>query len=208
MFGQGELTARLAQAIDDLDGDDVGGRHALLVLRHMTSDDPVQLQKLPQPARQPNVAEAPAVAPTGTIQTHADDVGILRRRRVIIGKEAQFLHLAMTVVEGDGALPAPLLSAVEFAEVGDDVLPRPGLGAQALDQREVGVLLAVLGPAVAAKKHPCLLAASMAKEAVGLQEGRFPLQRQNDVSTTKNTGFLQETAAKIGEIFLFVRKLG
>jgi hypothetical protein len=48
----------------------------------------------------------------------------------------------------------------------------------------------------------------MAKEAGGLQEGRFPLQRRNDVSTTKNTGFLQETGEKIGEIPLFVRKIG
>jgi hypothetical protein len=48
----------------------------------------------------------------------------------------------------------------------------------------------------------------MAKEAGELQEGRFPLQRQNDVSTTKNTGILQEMGGKIDEILSFVRKLG
>jgi hypothetical protein len=38
---------------------------------------------------------------------------------------------------------------VELAEIGDGVLARPGIGADALDQSVVGVGLAVLGAGVA-----------------------------------------------------------
>jgi hypothetical protein len=48
----------------------------------------------------------------------------------------------------------------------------------------------------------------MAWEAGKLQEGRFPLQRQNRVSTTEKLRFLQRTGAKIVKIFLSVRKIG
>ena len=40
MLGQGEFAARLAEAIDDLDGDvDVGGTHVFLALGQVTIDD-------------------------------------------------------------------------------------------------------------------------------------------------------------------------
>jgi hypothetical protein len=48
----------------------------------------------------------------------------------------------------------------------------------------------------------------MAREAVGLQEGRFPLQREKAVSTTENTGNPRETTVKIVGIFYLVRKSG
>jgi hypothetical protein len=48
----------------------------------------------------------------------------------------------------------------------------------------------------------------MAPEAKGLQEGRFPLQRQNEVFTTKKPGFSRETGSKIIAIFNEVRKIG
>ena len=75
---------------------------------------------------------------------------------VVVGEQAQLLGVALAVVEDDGALPAAFLVGVEFAEVGDDVLARPGVGANALDQGEVGVLLAGLGADVAAEEHPGL----------------------------------------------------
>jgi hypothetical protein len=43
-----------------------------------------------------------------------------------------------------------LLVVVQLAEIGDDVLPRPSLGARALDQGIVGVGLAVLVASVSA----------------------------------------------------------
>jgi len=211
MLGQRELAARLTQSIDHFDGDDVGRRDGLLLLRYVTRDNRVEFEELPEPARQPDSAEPPRVAPGDFAETHAHDIGIVGRgggARVIVGKQTQFLHFAVTIVERDSALPAPLLRAVEFAEMGDDVLPRPRVGAHALDQREVDVLLAVFGPGVTPEKHPCLQRASMHAKAGPLQEGRFPLQRQNAVSTTQNTGLLRESRAKIVSIFDFVRKLG
>jgi len=53
----------------------------------------------------------------------------------------------------DGALPAAFLVQVEFAQVGDDPLSWPGLGADALDQGIVGVGLAVFGAVVASQEH-------------------------------------------------------
>jgi hypothetical protein len=55
------------------------------------------------------------------------------------------LGLALAVVEDDGALPTPLLIVVEFAQMGDDALPRSSVRSPALDQREVNVRLTVLG---------------------------------------------------------------
>ncbi len=40
----------------------------------------------------------------------------------------ELLRFALAVVKDNGALPATFLSAVEFAQVSDDVLTRPGLG--------------------------------------------------------------------------------
>ena len=79
VLGQGELAARLAQAIDDFDGDDVGGANGFLALGHMAVDDVVQAEELPQPACQPDVAEAAGVGPTDLVQANADDVGIVGR---------------------------------------------------------------------------------------------------------------------------------
>ena len=42
---------------------------------------------------------------------------------------------------------------VELAEVGDDMLAWPSVGAHALDQGVVGVSLAVLNAGVATQKH-------------------------------------------------------
>jgi hypothetical protein len=48
----------------------------------------------------------------------------------------------------------------------------------------------------------------MVKERAEGQWGRFPLQRQNGVSTTKNPRDLQETARKMARIFYQVRNIG
>jgi hypothetical protein len=63
------------------------------------------------------------------------------------------LGIALAVVDDHGALPAMLLVVVQFAEIGDDVLPRPNLGARALDQGIGGVGLAVLVASVSAQEH-------------------------------------------------------
>ena len=46
---------------------------------------------------------------------------------------------------------------VELTEIGDGVLTRPDIGADALDQGVVGVGLAILGASVAAQEHGGLL---------------------------------------------------
>jgi hypothetical protein len=48
----------------------------------------------------------------------------------------------------------------------------------------------------------------MAKEARKNQRARFPLHRQNLVSTTKKQGNLHEPGAKIAPIFQELRNLG
>ena len=87
MLGQSELAARLAQAIDDLDGHNLGGRHGLLVLRHVACDDAIEADVLPQPARQPDIAEAAGVGPSDVAKANADDVGIVGRRDVVVIRE-------------------------------------------------------------------------------------------------------------------------
>ena len=77
---------------------------------------------------------------------------------VIVGEEAELLAVPLAVVDAHGTLPAPLLVVVELTEIGDDVLARPRVGADALDQGVVGVGLAVLGAGVAAQEHLGLLA--------------------------------------------------
>ena len=54
----------------------------------------------------------------------------------------------MSCVKDGRALPAPLLVLGQFAELRDDPLPRPSLGALGFDEGEVGVSLAVLGALV------------------------------------------------------------
>ena len=70
------------------------------------------------------------------------------------------LTIALAVVNDDGALPATLLVVVQFAEVGDHMLPWPGLGTRALNQG-VGVSLAVFVACVSAQDHAGLLVTTM-----------------------------------------------
>ena len=156
MFGEGEFAARLAEPIDDFDGDDVGGPHRLLSLRHMAVDDRVEAEHVPKPAGQVDVAEGASVGPADGVEAKVSRVGVVARDRVVIGEEPEFLCFALAVVEGDGALPSQFLIGVEFAEMCDDALPRAGVGAHALDQREIGVRLSGFLSSVASEKHPCL----------------------------------------------------
>ena len=127
---------------------------------------------------------------------------------IVLGKEPEFLSVALSVVKDDGALPTAFLIVIEFAEMGDDALARPSIGAYAFDERIVGVGLALFASLIASEKHPCLLGASMVKEARELQGGRFPLQRQNGVSTTKNTGNSRGKEPKIAQTLSQVLNLG
>ena len=143
------------------------------------------------------------------LETNADDIGIVGQGDVFVfGEEPELLGVALAVVKDDGALPAAFLIVIEFAEMSDDALARPGIGANALDESIVGVGLALFGPLIASEKHPCLLDPSMVKEAGKMQGGRFPLHRQNGVSTTKNTGNSRGKRLKIVEIFLQLRNIG
>ena len=140
----------------------------------MLVDDGVEAEQVPQPARQIDVAETACIAPTDIAHSDAHAVGVVRQRhRVIIGKQPQLLGLALAVVKDHGALPAAFLIRVEFAEMRDDLLPRPGVRAHAFDEREVGVLLAGFGANVAAEEH-----LHLRKPNSGDPEslpGRFPL---------------------------------
>ena len=135
----------MARSFDDLDGHDVGGLHGLLALRHMTVDDVVQAEELPQPACQPNVAESAGVGPSNTVQANTHHVGAVGQGDMfVLGKETELLGVSLAVVKNDGALPAPFLIVIQFAQVSDDALPRPGICANALDESVVGVGLALL----------------------------------------------------------------
>ena len=81
---QRKFAARLAQAIDDLDGDDVGGRNRLLALRNVACDDCVEADILPQPACQPDIAETTRVGPTDFAEADARDVGIVGQRAILV----------------------------------------------------------------------------------------------------------------------------
>ncbi len=105
---------------------------------------------------------------------------------VVVGEEAQLLGLALAVVEDDGALPAAFLVVVEFAEVGDDVLAWPGLGAHALDERVVAVLLAFLGPGVATQEHGTTLRShEHGQEAPENSRGKVFTTTPRRLSTTR-----------------------
>ena len=68
----------------------------------MTGDDRVEPHMVPQPACQPDITEAAAVAPADRVQTNADDVGIGRQRNaVILGKESKLLGIALPIVNND-----------------------------------------------------------------------------------------------------------
>jgi hypothetical protein len=150
MLRQCEFAARGAQAVDDLDGHDVRRADCLFSLGNVAVDDLVEVEELPEPQAQPDIAEAPGVGPADRVQADAHEVGIIGKGRGLgVGEEPQLLVFALPVVKDHGALPASFLIMVEFAEVGDDLLARSGLGAHALDQAVVGVRLAVFGPSVA-----------------------------------------------------------
>ena len=113
MFGQGEFTARLAEAVDDFDGDDVGGADRFLTGRHVAFDDGVEFEQVPQPAGEKDIAEAAGIGPGDVAHTHADDVGVVGERDgVVIGEEAELLGIALAIVEDDRALPARSWSAL------------------------------------------------------------------------------------------------
>jgi hypothetical protein len=84
VLGQGELAARLTEPIDDFDGDDVGGGHGLFALRDVSGHDGVQADMLPQPACQPDVAEASGVGPTDVADADADDVRIIGQSHILV----------------------------------------------------------------------------------------------------------------------------
>jgi hypothetical protein len=127
---------------------------------------------------------------------------------LVVGKETEFLRLALAVVEDDGALPASFLVVIEFAEVGDDVLSRPGVRADALDEREIDVGLPVLGAAIASEEHPLPPERQQSRAWAERQGGRFPLQRQNAVSTTEKPGNSLRTGSKIARFRQELRNLG
>ena len=84
--------ARLAQAIDDFDGDDVGGRHGFFALGHMAADDGVEAEELPEPACQPHIAEAAGVAPTDLAKVNADDIGIVGQGTILTTNLSGFAY--------------------------------------------------------------------------------------------------------------------
>ncbi len=154
VLGQGEFAAGAAEAIDDLDGHDVRGPDRLLPLRDMAVDDLVEMEELPQPQAEPDIAEAARIGPAHRVEADLDDIGIIGQGDGLgIGEEAKLAVFPLAIVEDDGALPASFLVVVELAEVGDDMLARPGLGAHALDQSVVGVRLAIFGPGVSPQEH-------------------------------------------------------
>jgi hypothetical protein len=129
MLGQGELATRLAQAIDDLDGHDIRRANGLFALRQVAVDNGIEAEVPPQPACQPDITEASAVAPADFTEANTHDLGIVgQRNTLIIGEQTQLLRIAVTVIEDDGALPAAFLIAVQLTEVGDDLLTRASIG--------------------------------------------------------------------------------
>ena len=154
MLSQGELATGAAQAIDDLDRHDIGWPNRLLPLGHMAIHDLVEMEEFPEPQTQVDVAEPACIGPTDRTQADPHHVGIIRDwDLVILGEEAELLVVPLAIVDADGALPASLLVVVEFAEISDDVLPRSGFGAYALDEGVVSMSLAVFSPGVASQEH-------------------------------------------------------
>jgi len=126
----------------------------------------------------------------------------------VVGKEPKLLSVSLAIVKDDGALPAQFLIVIEFAQMSNDMLPRPRIGANAFDEGIVGMGLTLLGSLIASQKHPRLLDANMARETTTLQGGRFPLHRQNRLSTTQSPGNVQAASLKIVENLSQVRNIG
>ena len=132
---QGEFLAGGAQAVDHLDGHDVGGADRFFALGNMPVEDLVELEVSPEPQGQPDVAELARIGPSHRFQVDPDEVGIVGRGDLVVVREETELPIfALLVVKPDGALPATFLVVVELAEVGDDALSRTGLGADAFHQ--------------------------------------------------------------------------
>ena len=87
MLGQGILATRLTQAIDYFNGDNVGGCDGLLVVRQIAGDDLIQLQELPEPACQPDIAKASTVGPGDLVEADPGDVRIVRTRDIVLREE-------------------------------------------------------------------------------------------------------------------------
>jgi hypothetical protein len=209
MLGQSEFAARLTQAIDHFDGYDVSWPHVFVGLRDVAVNDLFEIEQLPQPTCEPNVAKTARPGPADRAESNADDISIVSgNHTVIIGEKPELFGIALAVVKDDRPLPTAFLFGIEFPQIRHNALPRPRAGANRLHEREVRVRLAILATAIAAEKHWNLLVASMAKKAGKKQGGRFPLHRQNGVSTTKKPGNLQETGPKIVVFFKGVRNLG
>lgn len=77
MFGQGELAARRAQAIDDFDGDDIGGSNGFLAGRSVPMNDGVEIEHVPEPASEVNIAEASSIRPGNVFDVDSDDIGVV-----------------------------------------------------------------------------------------------------------------------------------
>jgi hypothetical protein len=60
---QRKLSAGCTQAVDHLDGHDIGGANGLFALGKVPVDNLVELEMSPQPEPQPHVAELARVGP-------------------------------------------------------------------------------------------------------------------------------------------------
>jgi hypothetical protein len=213
MLGQGQFAARAAQAVDDLDGDDVGRADGVVAMRHLAGDELIQAEEAPPPPGQPDIAEAARVGPTNRPQANAHHVGIVGQgHMVVVRQEPQVAGLPLAVVEGDSALPAALLVGMEFAAMNDDLLAGPGFGAHGFHQGEIGQLLAADRAARAAQKHGLLLACHPGQEQPPAARGWLSTTSRGDyfplrISRAKRHLRLGN-AGKIEEIFFEVRNLG
>ena len=70
----------------------------------------------------------------------------------VVGKEPKLLSVSLAIVKDDGALPALFLIVIEFAQMSDDMLPRPRIRANAFDEGIVGEV----DPILWTKKGPSL----------------------------------------------------
>src|SRR3972149_1235592 len=82
----------------------------------------------------------------------------------------------MPAMKDGRTLPATLLVGGQLTKLRDDALPWSALRSLRFDQGKVGVTLAVLGPVVLAKKHPCLPACNLPL-LLRMQWGRSSLHR-------------------------------
>ena len=85
------------------------------------------------------------MGPPHGFQADPDDVGIIwQADLLVVREETELTIFSLSIVKHDGALPAAFLVMVELAQVGDDPLSWPGLGAYAFHQGVVGVRLLAL----------------------------------------------------------------